>query len=258
MTAGQRGFASARMHRHQSSAAKSLVRQWWRFKTPSMTNLVAASLFLLLSHFLIASTQIRGILVAKLGEPVYSTSYSVLAVAAFAWLITAYNRSPDLLVWTAPRWLGIALAPLLLLSSVLIVAGLTTPNPVILRSAHLFQGSSVVRGVLRISRNPFFWGTSLLSISLIVVIGSLASIVAFGSITFLGIVGGKVLDAKKAKQHGAVWRRFAAETSDVPFMAIIEKRQTLALAEIRWWRWSAAGGLFFVVMAFLITRSNGS
>ena len=223
----------------------------------SMTNLIAASFFLLSSHFLIASRWLRGVLVGKLGERVYSISYSVLAIVAFAWLIMAYNGSPDLQVWRAPRWLGIALAPVLLLSSVLIVAGLTTPNPAMVRSEHLFERSNLIQGVLRISRNPFFWGMGLLSVSFILAIGSLASIVAFGSIAFLGIVGGQVLGAKKAKQHGAEWRRFAAETSDVPFMAIMAKRQTLALAEIGWRRWSAAGGLFLAVMAFLITRTNG-
>jgi uncharacterized membrane protein len=221
-----------------------------------MTNLVAASLFLLLSHFTIASAPLRRLLVRRLGERVYGVSYSTLAVAAFAWLIVAYVEAPGLLLWTPPSWLAIALTPVLFLSSNLIVAGLTTPNPVIVRSGQLFGKPGLVRGVLRVSRNPFFWGMGLLAMALIAIIGSAASLCAFGSIAFLGIVGGKVLDAKKAKQHGDAWQRFAAETSNLPFLAILEKRQTLVLAEIGWWRWLAAGGVLLVVLAFVLGRSG--
>jgi len=48
-----------------------------------MGNLVLASLFLPLSHFLIASTSLRDVLVRRLGERPYSSGYSLLAFAAF-------------------------------------------------------------------------------------------------------------------------------------------------------------------------------
>jgi uncharacterized membrane protein len=130
-----------------------------------MRNLVLAALFLPLSHFLIASTPLRGVLVRPLGERIYSSIYSLIALAAFVWLILAYREAPVLPLWNAPRWLQVAVAPLMLLASILVVAGLTTPNPVIVRSDSLFGNPGVVRGVLRISRNPFFWGAGIFSIN---------------------------------------------------------------------------------------------
>jgi len=116
------------------------------------------------------------------------------------------------------------------------VAGLTTPNPVIVRSGALFDRPNIVRGVLRVSRNPFFWGAGLFSIALLISLGDVAGLLTFGSVGFLGIAGASILDAKKARQHGRAWDAFAKATSNIPFLAIIQGRQRLVLREIGLWR----------------------
>src|SRR5947207_1605810 len=173
-----------------------------------MTNLVLASLFLPLSHFLLSSTRLRAVLVNLLGERRYSGSYSLLAVAALAWLFFAYHQAPALPLWHAPRWLALALAPVVVLSCMVAVAGLTTPNPVIVRSHALFDRADVVQGILRVTRNPFFWGVGVFSIAYAVIGGDLAGWLAFGSLGFLGLAGASILDAKKARQHGKAWDAF--------------------------------------------------
>ena len=215
-----------------------------------MQNLVLAALFLPLSHFLIASTPLRGVLVRRLGERIYSSIYSLIALAAFVWLILAYREAPVLPLWNAPGWLQVAVAPLMLLASILVVAGLTTPNPVIVRSDCLFGNPDVVRGVLRISRNPFFWGAGIFSINHMFVIGDVAANLAFGSVAFLGLAGAPILDAKKARRHGEAWKSFAAATSDIPFLAIAQRRQRLRLGEIGWWRISLGTTLFLATLLF--------
>jgi uncharacterized membrane protein len=201
-----------------------------------MVDLVLASLFFPLSHFLISSTPLRVMSVNLLGEKRYSLGYSLLSVAALVWLIIAYRSAPSLPLWDAPQWLDLALVPVIVVSSVLAVAGLTTPNPVIVGSGALFDRPNIVRGVLRVSRNPFFWGAGLLSIALLISLGDVAGMLTFGSIGFLGIAGASILDAKKARQHGRAWDAFAAVTSNLPFLAIIQGRQQLELHEIGLWR----------------------
>jgi len=77
-----------------------------------MISLALAALFLPLSHFLIASTPLRGQLVYRFGDERYLAFYSASAVVAFAWLIIAYLRAPALGLWATPGWV----AALLLLS----------------------------------------------------------------------------------------------------------------------------------------------
>ena len=221
-----------------------------------MTSLALAASFLLLSHFLIASTPLRGQLVHRLGEERYLASYSALTLVTFVWLVVAYLRAPALVLWATPRWVTAWLLPFALLGSVLIVAGLSTPNPVIVRKGRLFDRPDLVRGILRVSRNPFFWGAGLLSLVQMIMLGDVAALLAFGSTAFLGIVGSFVLDAKKARQHREEWRAFAAATSNVPFLAIIRGRQHLSLREIGPRRMASGFGVLLITLAFDAWLSN--
>jgi uncharacterized membrane protein len=104
-----------------------------------MTSLALAASFLLLSHFLIASTPLRGQLVRRLGEERYLASYSALTLVIFVWLVVAYLGAPALVLWATPGWVTAGLLPFALLGSVLIAAGLSTPNPIIVRKGRLFD-----------------------------------------------------------------------------------------------------------------------
>jgi uncharacterized membrane protein len=213
-----------------------------------MTMLFLAALFLPLSHFGISSTPLRAILVERLGERPYQAFYSLVSFAAFAWLIVAYRHADALVLWIAPGPIKLAALPVVLLAFLLVVVGLTTPNPTALGAEALFDRPHVARGILRITRNPFLWGTALWALSHIAVTGDVASFLFFGSIAALGLVGASLLDAKKARQHGERWKRFAANTSNVPFRAILEGRQGLALGEIGAWRIALSVALFVIVL----------
>jgi uncharacterized membrane protein len=223
-----------------------------------MISLALAALFLPLSHFLVASTPLRGQLVRRLGDGRYLASYSALTLVALAWLVVAYLRAPALALWATPRWVAASLLPVFLVGSVLITAGISTPNPVIVRQGHLFDQTDVVRGILRVSRNPFFWGVGLVSLAQVIVLGDVATILAFGSVGFLGVIGSFVLDAKKARQYAEAWRAFAAATSNVPFLAIIRGRQHLSVREIGVGRIASGLGVFLVMFAFdaLVSGQN--
>jgi uncharacterized membrane protein len=214
-----------------------------------MIDLILASLFFPLSHFLISSTSLRALLVNLIGERRYSLGYSLLAIAALVWLIFAYHHAPVRPLWGAPWWLGLALSPVILVSGILAVAGITTPNPVIVRSEALFDQPDIVQGVLRVTRNAFFWGAGLFSIAHVIILGDVAALLMFGSIGSLGIAGASILDAKKARQHGKAWNAFAARTSNIPFLAIIQGRQRLVLREIGLWRIALGVGVSLGTLA---------
>jgi len=213
-----------------------------------MTNILLASLFLPLSHFLMSSAPLRAPLVRWLGEKLFLVAYSGVAFLAFAWLIMAYRQAPTVVLWAAPAWVRAALLPVVLLAILLVVAGLTTPNPVIASAGSLFDRADIVRGVLRVTRNAFFWGTSLFALAHVIMTGHVAGVLAFGSVAVLGLAGAPILDAKKARTHGAAWDAFARATSNVPFMAIAQGRQRFAWGEIGFWRLALGVGLFLAAV----------
>jgi uncharacterized membrane protein len=214
-----------------------------------MSQLLLASLFFPLSHILIASTRLRAALVNRLGERRYSLGYSLLAALALVWLVVAYHHAPVIPLWNLPHWVRLALAPIILGSAILTVAGLTTANPVIVRSEALFDRPEIVQGILRITRNPFFWGVGLIAIAHMIIIGDVAALLAFGSAAFLGLAGAPLLDAKKARRHGRAWQAFAAVTSDIPFLAIMQGRQRFAWREIGSWRIGLGLAVFLIALA---------
>ena len=213
-----------------------------------MTELAVAALFLPASHFGISSTPLRARLVALIGERPYQGFYSVISLAAFAWLVVAYRHAGLHLVWIAPPAVKLTVLPVVLVAFLLVIVGVTTPNPTAVGAESLFERSGNVRGILRVTRNPFLWGTGLWAVAHIAANGDVASILFFGSVGALGFLGASLLDAKKARQHGARWQRFAAETSSVPFLAILQGRQRLAIAELGAWRIALAFALFVVLL----------
>ena len=213
-----------------------------------MTSLLAAALFLPISHYGLSSTRLRDVLVGAIGERGYQGLYSLIAFGAFYWLISAYRAAPLEVLWVAPQALKLATVPIVFLAFFLVVVGVTTPNPTAVGAEALFRRPDLVRGILRVTRNPFLWGASLWAFAHLLVGGDVASLYLFGSIAVLGGVGTMLLEAKKARRHGADWARFSGATSSVPFLAIFQRRQKFDVAEMGWWRVALAVGLFLVVL----------
>jgi NnrU protein len=122
-----------------------------------MSNLALAAIFMLVSHLGLSSSRLRERLAQRLGEQRFLTVYKLITLAAFAWLIVAYRAAPTRIVWIAPPAVKLAGLLVVLLAFVLVVAGVTTPNPTVVGAAQLFDRPGVVRGILRVTRNSFLW-----------------------------------------------------------------------------------------------------
>jgi uncharacterized membrane protein len=65
--------------------------------------------------------------------------------------------------------------------------------------------------------------------------GDLASTIFFGTFLVLALRGPFSIDRKRNRVYGPDWQRFAALTSNVPFMAIVQGRNKFVFREIGWW-----------------------
>ena len=195
---------------------------------------LAATLFVG-THLLLPRTPIRGPLVRVVGEKAYSVLYSLIALATLVWMIRAFGEAPRQEVWDgAPfLWVPLVVMPIALL---LMVTGLTAPNPASLGQARVLQRGEPARGVLRITRHPFNMGFALLALAHMAANGDAAALWFFGAFLTVGALGAFTQDRKKAAAHGEAWQKFAQATSVVPFAAILAGRNRLALGEFGWWR----------------------
>lgn len=206
----------------------------------SMSALWAAGLAVLATHFVIASTSLRALLVRRLGEGPYRGLFSLIALAAFAWLILAYARAPAAApvwdLWPAASILALALMPVAL---ILLVGGFSIPNPTAIGGR---PAEARVTGVLRITRNPVLWGIGLWAVLHMLANGDPPALAFFGTFAVLALLGSHLIDVKLAERPGAGFGVLALATSNIPFLAIAQGRQSLACAvrEFGWLRLATA------------------
>ena len=201
-----------------------------------MTILIAAAAVFVLMHLLIAGTRLRGVIVGVIGEGAYAGLFSLGSVAALVWLGMSYGgaRGQGEVLWATPDWGKTAQAVIQFVALMLIVPGLLTPNPTAVGQMGAVEKPAT--GMVRITRHPFLWGVAIWAAGHLLVNGDTPSIILFASVAILSLVGTTSIDLKRKHKLGEAWAGFAAQTSNIPFGAILSGRQSLKLGEIGWWR----------------------
>ena len=194
-----------------------------------MTTLLLATAAFLLTHF-VTSTPLRAPLVKALGEWPYRVLYSLIAAATLVWMIMAYSAAPG-----APLWAGLRLAPAVVMPFALVmVACGYWRNPTLVGAEKLLRSSDPARGMIRITRHPLMWAVMLWAGAHILARGDTKSLVFFGGLLLLAGLGTILMDARKKANPD--FARFAAVTSNIPFLAIAQGRNHLSWREIGWLR----------------------
>ena len=198
---------------------------------------IAATVFVAM-HVLIAGTALRGRLVGRLGEGPYMGLFSLASVASLVWLGLAFagarGHAGDTELWGITPPLRHTALGLVFLGFLLIVPGLLTPNPTSVAQQGVLDSDDPARGIVRVTRHPFLWGVAIWACAHMLSNGDLASLVLFGSLLVLALVGPPSIDHKRALAFGERWAAFRDKTSAVPFAAILQGRQKFVFSEVAW------------------------
>lgn len=215
-----------------------------------LAHLALATIALLATHF-VTSTPLRARLAGVLGERAYLALYMLVALLTLGWMSWAYGQAPLQPLWHGPRLVPAVIMPF---AFMLLVAGYFSPNPTALMRERLLQSAEPARGMIRITRHPLMWAVILWAATHLVARGDAAALIFFGGLLFLAAAGTISMDRRKARTLGADWRRFAAVTSNVPFVAIAQGRNTFNTRELGWFKPAIAlvlYGAFFLLHPFL-------
>ncbi|MFW2404007.1 MAG: NnrU family protein [Gammaproteobacteria bacterium] len=215
-----------------------------------MTELALAAIFFLVTHLGIAGTPLRGMVVRLVGERIYLGIYAVISLFAISWLADAYKVAPYVETWGQLYGLQPAAMALMLPAFLLVVIGLTTPSPTLVGAEGLLEKADVVKGILRVTRHPFLMGVALWALVHLIVNGDLASLMLFGCMFVLVTVGALSIDTKRVATMGEQWREFANQTSVIPFVAILQRRNRIEFGELGAWRILLAIAAFAAFMHF--------
>lgn len=213
-----------------------------------MTMLLLAGALFVGIHVCIAGSRWRDRIVAVIGEAPYLGLFSLLSIAALAWMVRAYRAAPVLPLWGPLPGLRAVALVLMLVAVVLVVVGLTTPSPTATGGTAALDRDDAVRGILRVTRHPFLCGVALWAALHLLLNGDAASLALFGALLVLAVIGPSSIDAKRRRAFGTRWERFAARTSIVPFAAIAAGRNQLRLGEIGAWRLALATVVYVALL----------
>jgi len=181
-------------------------------------SLLLAAIFFAGIHLGIAGTTVRDRATAALGESAYRVAFSLASVVGLAWIVAAYNRAPYIATWGMLEWWKPFAIISMLPASLLVVIGLTTPNPTsVAQEGRLAQPP---QGIVRVTRHPFLTGVGLWALVHLIGNGDVASLVFFATWAVVAFAGTVSIDRKRRRLMGAAWEPFAAQTSVVPFAAV--------------------------------------
>ena len=214
-----------------------------------MTSILLAAIFFLGIHLLVSGTTLRDRLVAGIGERAYLAVFALASLAGISWLCASWAAHEPVAPWWNGRSLLHPAYGVVFIACQLVVIGLTTPSPTAAGGEKLLTSADPARGILRVTRHPFLWGVAIWSGMHLLLNPDPPAFLLFGTFAVLALVGPRSIDAKRARAHGEAWERFAAVTSNLPFAAIAQGRNSFVLAELGWWR-IALGAAVFVGLLY--------
>lgn len=228
-----------------------------------MYGFTAALAAFVLLHIGVSATGLRGLIVARIGEGAYRTVFSVASLALLVWLIQSYGAlrvdlfDPLNRDWWTPlapaRWAGQGLA---FLGVAMAIAGALTPGPTYAGFESTLRQDAPAKGLLRVTRHPFLWGVSLWSAGHLLANGERFALMLFGALGVMAVFGARSIDRKGRARDPEAWARFEAATSNVPFAAIVQGRNTFNLSEAGWRL--ALGGVASALIAVFHAGLSGA
>jgi uncharacterized membrane protein len=209
------------------------------------------------AHMVLSSPSVRPKLIARFGEWPFRGLYSLVAIATFVFLVGFYfhhkHTGPRLWRTFGPYLLARDLNLILMgFAFVLLVSGLVARPP----SAMVTSGTPQAYGITRITRHPTFAAFFLFGLAHCLMNGWLTDLLFFGGFAVFSWVGATHQDARKVVEVPG-YAEFKDATSFIPFGAILDRKQSLELGELRWGVIFVGLVVFYLVRAFHPTFFGG-
>ena len=189
------------------------------------------------THILGSTAPVRSRLVGALGLIGFKAVYSLVALATFIPLVVTYwgNRHEGEMLFDPPGWAVHTTETLMFFALAFMMLGFARPSP----SSTVVElaGSAVgrARGIQRVTRHPMNTGFGLFGLAHMLVNPTSGDQLFWGGFVLYALLSALHQDRRSLASGPEGFAEFHAETSLVPFVAVLTGRQRIALREIPWW-----------------------
>ena len=197
-----------------------------------------------------SSLSVRSLLIRRMGLLGFKAFYSVVALATFVPLCTVFfnNKHAGPLLFLPGSGLRLTTQVLMLLALIVLGQSLATKSPLttIAEMTDSFRGRA--RGIQRVTRHPQNFSFALFGFAHMLSNPYVGDWIFFGGFLIYGLISAIHQDKRTLASGPREVREFQAETSVMPFGAIMVGKQRLALREYNLF------GLLISIIVFVVLR----
>jgi len=185
------------------------------------------------SHVMGSSIPVRTFVISRIGTLGYKIIYSLVALATFIQLCYVYfsHRHAGYLFYTAGYSIKLLAQFIMLAAFIVLLQALVTGNPMTTRAE--LSGKFVLhgQGIQRVTRHPQNFAFGLFGLAHLLANPYVGDWIFFGGFIVYGIVSAMHQDRRQLATGPEEVKQFLADTSAIPFAAIISGKQRFAPGE---------------------------
>jgi uncharacterized membrane protein len=185
------------------------------------------------SHIIGSSIPVRTFVIRRIGTLGFKIIYSLVALATFIPLCFTYfiNRHAGSLLYTSGYSIKLLAQFIMLAAIIVLLQGLVTANPMTTMAELTGRVARSGHGIQRITRHPQNFAFALFGLAHLLANPYAGDWIFFGGFIVYGIVSAMHQDKRLLAKGSAQVKQFLADTSAIPFAAILTGKQRLKPGE---------------------------
>lgn len=185
------------------------------------------------SHIIGSSIPVRTFAVSRIGTLGFKAIYSLVALATFVPLCYFYftHRHAGYRLYSSGYFIELLAQFLMLGAIIVLLQGFVTPNPLTTMAELAGKVIRTGQGIQRLTRHPQNFAFGLFGLAHLLANPYVGDWIFFGGFIVYGIVSAMHQDRRQLVTGSVAVRQFLADTSALPFAAILRGKQRLAPGE---------------------------
>ena len=204
------------------------------------------------THIIGSTIPVRTLFIRQIGTLGFKCLYSLVALATFIPLCYVFftHRHAGPLLYE-PGYILLQLSQFLMLAAIIVLLqALTTANPMTTKAELFDRYINTAHGIQRVTRHPQNFAFGLFGLSHLLVNPYPGDWIFFGGFIIYGVVSAMHQDRRLLAMGHKQVKQFIADSSAVPFAAILARRQKFAAGEY-YPPALAAGVVLFILLRLL-------